>query len=150
MDKITRTLESKFNELIEESFQLIQTVPEEKLFQKPTVDYLVFSVGEYILRSVGRVEQTFGGITSRLWDDPFEWTLPEELSTHKKIFEYIEEVEATRKKGFEIIKSDEDLYRELPAPEKIKSLFEVLFETLIDAEKLQAQAKLVLRLGNKD
>ena len=30
------------------------------------------SVGEYVLRSAGVVEQTFGGITSNLWDDPFE------------------------------------------------------------------------------
>ena len=43
----------------------------------------MFSCGEYILRSAAAVEQTFGGITTRLWDDPFEWTLPEALSTDR-------------------------------------------------------------------
>ncbi|HLA94383.1 MAG TPA: hypothetical protein VK612_01590, partial [Pyrinomonadaceae bacterium] len=41
--------------------------------------FAMFTVGEYLLRSAASVEQTFGGITRRLWDDPFEWTLPEKL-----------------------------------------------------------------------
>ena len=38
------------------------------------------SFGEEILRSAAAVEQTFGGLTANLWDDPFEWTLPEKLN----------------------------------------------------------------------
>src|SRR4030095_16237816 len=53
------------------------------------------SVGENILRCAAAIEQTFGGITSNLWDDPFEWTLPEYLSTPGKVTEHLAEVEAT-------------------------------------------------------
>ena len=54
------------------------------------------SCGEQVLRSAAIVEQTFGGLTANLWDDPFEWTLPETLSTSAKVIEYLNEVEATR------------------------------------------------------
>ena len=30
------------------------------------------SIGESVLRSAAAIEQTFGGITANLWDDPFE------------------------------------------------------------------------------
>jgi hypothetical protein len=33
------------------------------------------SCGEQVLRSAAIVEQSFGGLTANLWDDPFEWTL---------------------------------------------------------------------------
>ena len=69
-----------------------------------------------ILRSAAAVEQTFGGITTRLWDDPFEWTLPEALSTNELILNYLNETEETRRKCFAFFASDEDLRREIPAP----------------------------------
>ncbi|MCV4777710.1 hypothetical protein OFM21_33535, partial [Escherichia coli] len=49
---------------------------------------LPLSTGEYLLRAAAAVEQTAGGITRRLWDDPFEWTLPEKLSTKELVAEY--------------------------------------------------------------
>ena len=109
-------------------------------------DFVQFSCGEYILRSAGAVEQTFGGITSRLWDDPFEWTLPEELSTTDKISDYLNEVEATRQKGFAFFTSDEDLKREMPAPEKLKSICEILLETIARAEHFQGRAFAVFQM----
>lgn len=98
------------------------------------------SFGEYLLRSAGAVEQTFGGITARLWDDPFEWTLPEELSTNEKIIEYLDEVEATRRRGFAFFKSDADLTKVIPAPEQLRSIFDLLLETLARAEHFQGRA----------
>ena len=100
----------------------------------------MFSCGEYILRSAAAVEQTFGGIMTKLWDDPFEWTLPEELATGAKILDYLAEVEATRRKGFAFFTSDDDLRREIPAPETMKSIAEILIETVARAEHFQGRA----------
>lgn len=138
--------ESKFKDLHTSSCEIIKRTPTEKLFWKPIDTVSVFSCGEYILRSAGKVEQSFGGITTRLWDDPFEWTLPEELSTNEKILSYLEEVEQTRRNGFAFFKSDEDLKREFPAPEVMKTLFEVLLETLAKAENLQGRAVSIVQL----
>lgn len=92
------------------------------------------------MRSAGKVEQTFGGITTRLWDDPFEWTLPEELSTVNSILKYLAEVEETRRQGLSLITTDEDLQREMPAPEKLKTIFEILLDTIARAEHFQGRA----------
>ena len=138
-----------FSELHRRSVELINLTPDEKLFWKPRdlgQTMTMFSVGEYVLRSAGKVEQTFGGITTRLWDDPFEWTLPEKLSTVELIIEYLAEVEATRSKGFALLKSDEDLRREIPAPVKMKTIFEVLLETVARAEHFQGRAFAVFQM----
>src|SRR5258708_9220594 len=82
---------------------LIELTPEDKLLWKPREPELsmaMFSCGEFILRSAAMVEKTFGGITTRLWDDPFEWTLQEALSTPADILAYLAEVEETRAAGF--------------------------------------------------
>ncbi len=106
----------------------------------------MFSCGEYILRSAGKVEQTFGGIMTKLWDDPFEWTLPEELSTADLILEYLAEVEGTRRRGLSLITTDEDLQREMPAPEKLKTIFEILLGTIARAEHFQGRAFAVFQM----
>lgn len=148
-----KTLINSFNKTYDElhlrSQDLVKIVPADKLFWKPRQlrnNFIQFSCGEYILRSAGAVEQTFGGITSRLWDDPFEWTLPEELATVEKINDYLTEVEQTRRKGFEFFSADEDLLRQLPAPEKLKSIFELLLETLARAEHFQGRAFAVFQM----
>lgn len=146
MKTFIKTLDNQFNDLHKRSLEIIKITPADKLFWKPTGNYSIFSCGEYILRSAGKVEQTFGGIMTRLWDDPFEWTLPEELSTHEKIFEYLNEVEATRNKGFAYFTSDEDLKKELPAPEEIKTLSILLLETLTQAENMQGRAVVIYQL----
>ena len=138
-----------FTDLHRRSAELINLTPDEKLFWKPRElgrTMTMFSVGEYVLRSAGKVEQTFGGITTRLWDDPFEWTLPEKLSTVELIIEYLAEVEATRSNGFALLKSDEDLRREIPAPVKMKTIFEVLLETVARAEHFQGRAFAVFQM----
>jgi|SRR6185369_4354213 hypothetical protein len=92
------------------------------------------------------VEKTFGGITTRLWDDPFEWTLPEALSTTENVLGYLSEVEATRIAGFGFFKSDEDLSRRIPAPEVLRTLFDILLETLARAEHFQGRAFAVFQM----
>jgi hypothetical protein len=100
----------------------------------------MFSIGEYIIRSGAEVEQVIGGITTRLWDDPFEWTLPEELHSTAKIVEYLEEVEAERMKGFRYLTSDADLARSIPAPERLHTIFELLTQTLVRSAHYQGRA----------
>lgn len=143
MKNLIATLNCKFTDLHQKSCEIIQTIPDDKLFVQAKGVFKNLSCGYCILRSAGKVEQTFGGITSRLWDDPFEWTLPEELSTANKILQYLNEVEATRKRGFDFFSSDKDLSKELPAPEKMRTIFELLIGTLIVAVKHQELANMI-------
>ena len=106
----------------------------------------MFSCGEYLLRSAAAVEQTFGGITTRLWDDPFEWTLPEKLSTPADVADYLREVEATRVAAFKFFKSDEDLKKQIPAPENLRSIFDLLLDTMSRAEHYQGRAFAVFQV----
>lgn len=143
----------QFSSINRRSVELLNIIPDDKLFWRPDESeqsFQMFSCGEYILRSTGAVEQTFGGITSRLWDDPFEWTLPEELSTTALIADYLAEVERTRLKGFAIFKSDEELQREMPAPEKLKSLFQILLETISRSEHFQGRAFAIFQMFSGD
>jgi hypothetical protein len=152
-DFFLSTFERKFQNLHHRSGEIIRQTPLEKLFWQPLEKDALFpinSCGEYILRSAGKVEQTFGGITTKLWDDPFEWTLPEQLSSNELILEYLAEVEATRRKGFSFLKNDDDLKKSLPAPVKIVSLFELLLETLTVAENYQGRAVGIFRLFSQE
>lgn len=149
MQTLLNSFDRQFLRLHTRSCELVGKIPQEKLFWQPrssSQSFAMFSCDEYILRSAGRIEQTFGGITAKLWDDPFEWTLPEELSTNRKILEYLAEVEATRTRGFSFFNSDEDLRREIPAPEKMRTIFEILLETLGCAEHLQGRAFAVFQM----
>lgn len=149
MQNFLNSFDSKFKNLHLRSCEIIQKIPTEKLFWQPLEKDSLFpinSCGEYILRSAGKIEQTFGGLTTKLWDDPFEWTLPEKLSTNHLILEYLDEVETTRNKGFAFLTGDEDLIKELPAPTKMVSLFELLLETLAIAENYQGRAAAIYRL----
>lgn len=149
MKILIAALDAQFLTLHARSCQLILNIPNEKLYWQPREierDFPVNSCGEYILRSAGRIEQTFGGITTKLWDDPFEWTLPEVLSTKELILNYLSEVEETRRRGFALFTSDEELKREIPAPEKLKSIFSLLLETLALAENYQGRALAIFKI----
>lgn len=143
MKNLIETLENQFLKLHLRSCEFVKLVPDEKLYwqvREKDALFPVNSCGEFILRSAAAVEQTFGGITTRLWDDPFEWTLPEQLSTNELILNYLAEVEETRQKGFAFFNSDDDLRREIPAPERLKSIFQILLETIARAEHFQGRA----------
>lgn len=107
----------------------------------------IVSIGEGILRCAAAVERTFGGITSNLWDDPFEWTLPEYLSTPEKITAHLGEVEETRRRAFSSFADDDCLLKNLSMPSgESQPLIALLLETLVQAVNHQAQALLVLRV----
>lgn len=126
---------------------LLDSTPEQLMFAKPFHDeksLVELSVGGCIIRSAAMIEQVFLGITRRLWDDPFEWTLPEKLSSRAAILGYIAEVSETRVKGMAFLTADADLSRRLPAPEELRTVFGVLTAALLRAESLRAKAEVIL------
>lgn len=149
MDPILSTFDREFLLLDKRSRELLAIIPNDELFVKPrdiANSMAMFSCGEYILRSAAMVEKTFGGLTTRLWDDPFEWTLPEKLSDKESILIYLAEVEETRVKGFSFFTSDGDLKREMPAPEKLRPIIEILLDTLAKAAHFQGRAFAVFQM----
>lgn len=144
MNNLIASLDEQFARLHARSIALVQAISNEKLYWQPRESsgaFPVYSCGEHILRSAAAIEQTFGGLTTNLWDDPFEWTLPETLSTPESVAEYLNEVETTRQRGFTLFKSDEDLLKEIAAPSgEMRRLCALLFETLERAAHHQGRA----------
>lgn len=143
MGVVIDSFEQSFSNLYRVSSAFIAMIPEDHLFSRPRDlgdSHTMFSCGEYILRSAAKVEQTFGGITTRLWDDPLEWTLPEKLNSHALIQEYLEDVETTKSKGFRYFVSDEDLMKSIPSPEKLTPIIDLLISTLATASHYQGRA----------
>lgn len=81
-----------------------------------------------------------GGITTRLWDDPFEWTLPEKLHNKALIGDYLKEVEESRLRAFAFLHSDADLSRQTPAPTQLKTIESILRDTLTIANTFAERA----------
>ena len=132
------------------STAILPEIGDELLYFEPTRSkgsLMPYSVGTLITRSAAVVEQMIGGITTKLWDDPFEWTLPERMPTTVDVMAYLNEVEASRVAGFTFLRSDEDLYKKIPSPVEIRTLFEILLQTLVVAERLRGSAEAVLRLA---
>ena len=149
METQIQILGRRFDEIHHRSVSLITSLSEDDLFRKPREldrSMAMFSCGEYILRSAATVEQTFGGITTRLWDDPFEWTLPEKLSSTALVRGYLEEVDTTRRSAFRFFASDDDLMKQIPAPERLRPVFELLLETVARAEHYQGRAFAVFQM----
>ena len=135
-------LDREFTSLIEALGLLTKSVPSDLLYRRPPTP----TVGEHILKSAGVVEQTFGGITTNLWDDPFEWTLPETLSTTDRILEYLSEVDATRSRGFASFADDATLLKYIAVPSDTPcQLLELLLQTLTRASDFRGQAVATLK-----
>jgi len=147
--QIVRSLEAEFRRLHERNAALVAAIPPDKLYWQPRAAsvFPIYSCGEHILRSAACVEQTFGGLTANLWDDPFEWTLPETLPTPAHINEYLLEVEATRRRGFALIRSDDDVTKEIITPTgEPRTLVALLIATLARAAHHQGRAHATFRL----
>lgn len=145
MNTFLPALEQQFARLHARSVALARAVPAGNLYQPPGTPAPgappIYSCGEHLLRSAGAVEQTFGGITANLWDDPFEWTLPEALARPESVLEYLAEVAATRRRGFTLFKHDGDLIKEIAVPSgEMSTLFALLTETLIRSALHQGRA----------
>jgi hypothetical protein len=143
-------LDEEYARLHARSVALVEAVPAERLYWQPrraSGAFPVYSCGEHLLRSAAAVEQTFGGLTVNLWDDPFEWTLPEALSTPARVAEYLMEAEEMRRRGFALFQSDDDLRREISRPPgEMQTIFRLLTETLVRASAYQGRAFATFRL----
>ena len=148
MRTLIDALDSRFDDLDRRQRKLLEATDETRLFWSPvesTDSMITLSVGGAVLRSAAMVEQVFLGLTRRLWDDPFEWTLPEKLSTRAAIVDYMNEVVETRRSGLRFLESDDDLARQLPAPEELKPVLQVLVEAIARAENYFGRGEAVAR-----
>jgi len=134
--QIVQHLEQQFVELIKSLKDLVRSVPTEVLYRHPPA----VSIGENILRSAAVVEQTCGGLTSNLWDDPFEWTLPETLSSPDLVVEYLSEVDAARQRAFDSIQDDSALTKYISDPSGERLLISLLLETIVKASEHKGRA----------
>ena len=136
-------LDREFARLIDNLRQLVNSVTPDLLYQRtPGV-----SVGENLLRSAAALEQTFGGLTANLWDDPFEWTLPETLSSAELVNGYLSEVDEARRRAFRSIGADSELRKYISGPaDEPQQLFAVLIETLAKANDYHGRAVASLKM----
>jgi hypothetical protein len=149
MRTILDSFDNSFNTVSTRTRAILDLTSDEQLYQRPRElpqTFAMFTIGEYVLRSAAAVEQTFGGITTRLWDDPFEWTLPEKLSTRKLISQYLDEVDTTRAEGFAFLKDDDSLTKSIPAPATIKPISRVLLDTIARSEHYLGRAYAVFQM----
>lgn len=140
MKSTIESFDREFAALHQRSAELISRLSPETLYADPGEGNSNQSCGKQILRSAAAVEQACGGLTTNLWDDPFEWTLPETLSTPAKLLEYLREVEATRGSAFVAFESDGDLAKEIMAPSGAIQLLPFLLDTLERARHHQQRA----------
>ena len=143
MKNLIAWFEREFAPLEQAWRELIQATDDDRLYQSdgqhnPGVD-------EQVLKSARIVEQTFGGITANLWDDPFERTLPETLTTSQKLLAYLGEVENARRRGFELFQSDEDLLKTIMTPSGPTQVMSLLLDTLVRAGHHQLNARECLK-----
>lgn len=146
MNTLIEILDRQFAQLHNGWREVIQELDSNSIYRKPNANPRLLSCGEHIVRSARIVEQTFGGITANLWDDPFEWTLPETLPTPESVLDYLREVEATRRRGFELIKTEEDLTKEIMTASGVTQLLSLLLDTLVRAGHHLLSAREVLKL----
>ena len=121
--EIIEQLDQAFAELIVSLKDLARSVPPENL-----------------VRSAAVIEQMCGGLSANLWDDPFEWTLPETLSNPERVIEYLDEVDLARRRTFDSI-DDAALskYIAVPSGESLQ-LISVLLKTLVKASEYRGRA----------
>ena len=140
---IVELLDQQFDRLIESLRALAVSTPSNLLYEQ----HAASSIGENILKSAGVIEQTFGGITANLWDDPFEWTLPETLSTDARVVEYLAEVNSLKNRAFVSFTDDGMLLKLISIPSgKPCSLLELLLTTMLRASDYRGRATATLKL----
>ena len=124
--------------------EIIQKIDEEFAALIKNLKDLARSVPlENLVRSAAVIEQMCGGLTANLWDDPFEWTLPETLSNADRVIEYLAEVDVARQRTFDSI-DDAALikYIAVPSGESLQ-LISVLLRTLVKASEYRGRAMLL-------
>jgi len=133
-------LDRQFAEIHESSCDFVSNVSTELLYRRPSEATSIDTCGEQILRCGAVIEQSFGGLTANLWDDPFEWTLPETLNTPARVLEYLREVEELRNQAFLAFSDDSDLCKEIMTPANPTKILPFLLDTLKRARHHQHRA----------
>jgi uncharacterized damage-inducible protein DinB len=122
--------------------EVLAIIPEDKLYWKPFESekfIRIYSCGELISHIGGTVEYAFNGITSNLWEEPFEWITREVLPTRSHIAAYLDEVAKVRRMAFTDF-SDEDLPKRIYFPNAASTtLGEILVKTLSHASHHRGQ-----------
>ena len=136
-------LSSQFAEIHRTSCDFISGLSTELLYTRPAEAKSNDSCGEQILRCSAVIEQSLGGLTANLWDDPFEWTLPETLNTPAKVLEYLREVEELRNQAFLAFHDDADLSKQIMVPTGATQILPFLLDTLKRARHHQQRANAV-------
>jgi len=141
--EIVNQLDVELASIISSLKELVNSVPQNLLYQSPPA----VSIGESILRSAAVIEQTCGGLMANLWDDPFEWTLPETLSNAERIIEYLSEVDLARQRAFNSILDDGALSKYISHPSgEPRLLVSLLLETIVKASDYKGRAVATLEL----
>jgi hypothetical protein len=136
--EIVNHLDRELASVIASLKELVNSVPQHLLYQHPPE----VSFGENILRSAAVIEQVCGGLTANLWDDPFEWTLPETLSSADRIIEYLSEVDVARERALNSIVDDGALTKYVSVPSgEPRLLVSLLLEMLVSASDYRGRAK---------
>jgi len=140
-----RNLEHEFAELLTALRAFVCTMPDEMIYRVP-VNGTRATVGESVVKSAAVLEQTFGGLTSNLWDDPFEWTLPETLASGALIIQYLDDVDAARRRAFAFLADDSALTKTVLVPFGGQlSVLDLLERTLLRATSYQNEAAKILK-----
>ena len=135
-------LDREFSALLDRLERLVEAVPAELLYKRPPQ----FTIGECVLRSAALIEQVSGGLTTNLWDDPFEWTLPETLSDSHRIVDYLKEVAQARRRMFNSL-LDESLLKYVAVPSRDeRTVMSLLIESLIRASDYRGRAIATMKL----
>ena len=132
----------EFERIHQNLIEVLAIIPEDKLYWKPFASQnfiRIYSCGELISHIGGIVEYAFNGITSNLWEEPFEWITREVLPTRTHIAAYLDEVAVVRRMAFTDF-SDEDLPKLIYFPNAASTtLGEILVKTLSHASHHRGQ-----------
>jgi len=149
---VVESLNREFAQLHDRLLRLLWSTADTLLYTPvaPVSSSTGFSIGESLIRAGRVLEQTFGGLTANLWDDAYEWTLPETLSQAAQIEQYLKEVEDTRTRAFATFSSDEVLRKKISLPSgSIEPLVLLLVTTLAEAATCYGQALAIFRSLSK-
>jgi hypothetical protein len=145
--EIVNHFDREFARLLQSLKEIVRSVPVDLLYRNPPAP----SIGESILRSAAVVEQTCGGLTANLWDDPFEWTLPEALASAELIVGYLSEVDLVRQRAFRSIGDDAALTKYISVPSGEPCLLvSLLIETLVSASDHRGRSRATLKILSEE
>jgi uncharacterized damage-inducible protein DinB len=136
------TIESELERIHRNLIDILDLIPEDKLYWKPfdSQNFIrIYSCGELISHIGGIVEYAFNGLTSNLWEEPFEWITREVLPTRAHIATYLEDVAQVRRVAFAGF-TDGDLPKRIYYPNgTATTIGEILVRTLSHASHHRGQ-----------